>query len=238
VLLVLQCPCLLSCLRVGFSASLWWGQGTLPVAFQFLHELPRSQKPRKKRSTTKAPSHRVFMTKPFSVPSCLGGPFFHGFPVAVRCGYSAESPGARIPFHPPPGTPANWPRTTVGAKSPFPAKPGVRPSRSEQRRWTGANPPPPPPAPPAPDSVPHSAAPPARSPRPGGGNKTAPARRGCCRRAPRSSTRRNARAPAEVAGADSRVSETQRFFHQRRVRLPGAASTAGKGTKCQLQLVT
>jgi hypothetical protein len=112
VLLVLQCPFFLSCLRVGFSASLLGGQATLRAAFQLLHELPR-------------------------------------FPAGVRCGYSAESPGAWIPFLPPPGTPANWPRTGVGAGSAFPAKPGVRPSRSE-RRWSRANPPPPPPAQPAP----------------------------------------------------------------------------------------
>jgi hypothetical protein len=37
-------PSSCSCLRVGFSGSLLWGQATLPVAFQFLQELPRSQR--------------------------------------------------------------------------------------------------------------------------------------------------------------------------------------------------
>ena len=38
------CPFFLSCLRVGFSASLLWGQATLRVAFQFLDEIPSSQR--------------------------------------------------------------------------------------------------------------------------------------------------------------------------------------------------
>ena len=44
MLLVLQSPFFLACLRVGFSVSLLWGQATLRVAFHFLHELPRSQR--------------------------------------------------------------------------------------------------------------------------------------------------------------------------------------------------